>query len=224
MSSSFVFFAASAVFLYELFTAKNAENADSPLQGDESFAYGKATVYDDAWSNPAAPTGDGPLYCGYWFDAETGLSSAKSAITMPGYRRGLAGIQSRARATFTPIVMTIRRMRRTRMVTFDEFTYNYDRAGDIRARNNVLNSALNEIYAYDNLHRLTSSQRADSFDQSWGLDGQGNFSTFNDDGVLQTRDVNEANEIEGITGGSVLPQYDAAGNMISGPNRDNNTV
>ncbi len=34
--------------------------------------YGEATVYDGNWSNPAAATGDGPLYCGYWFDAETG--------------------------------------------------------------------------------------------------------------------------------------------------------
>jgi len=35
--------------------------------------YGEATVYDADWSNPAAPTTDGPLYCGYFFDAETAL-------------------------------------------------------------------------------------------------------------------------------------------------------
>ena len=35
--------------------------------------YGEATVYDGNWSNPAAAAGDGPLYCGYWFDAESGL-------------------------------------------------------------------------------------------------------------------------------------------------------
>jgi RHS repeat-associated protein len=34
-------------------------------------AYGKATEYDASWSNAAAPTADGPLYCGYFFDAET---------------------------------------------------------------------------------------------------------------------------------------------------------
>jgi RHS repeat-associated protein len=34
-------------------------------------AYGKATEYDASWSNAAAPTSDGPLYCGYFFDAET---------------------------------------------------------------------------------------------------------------------------------------------------------
>ena len=35
--------------------------------------YGIATAYDADWSNPAAPTTDGPLYAGYHFDAETGL-------------------------------------------------------------------------------------------------------------------------------------------------------
>jgi RHS repeat-associated protein len=34
-------------------------------------AYGKATEYDASWSNAAAPTSDGPLYCGYFVDAET---------------------------------------------------------------------------------------------------------------------------------------------------------
>jgi len=35
--------------------------------------YGEATVYDADWSNPAAPSEDGPLYCGYFFDSETSL-------------------------------------------------------------------------------------------------------------------------------------------------------
>lgn len=41
-------------------------------------AYGEATVYDDDWANPAAPTTDGPLYCGYFFDAETGLYQVRN--------------------------------------------------------------------------------------------------------------------------------------------------
>jgi RHS repeat-associated protein len=41
-------------------------------------AYGKATEYDADWSNPAAPAGDGPLYCGYFFDAETGNYLARN--------------------------------------------------------------------------------------------------------------------------------------------------
>ena len=40
-------------------------------------AYGKATQYDASWSNAAAPTGDGPLYCGYLFDAETANYSCR---------------------------------------------------------------------------------------------------------------------------------------------------
>ena len=40
--------------------------------------YGKTTVYDDNWSNPTSPTTDGPLYCGYWFDAETGLYQVRN--------------------------------------------------------------------------------------------------------------------------------------------------
>jgi len=35
--------------------------------------YGEAFVYDADWSNPAAPTTHGPLYCGYFFDSETAL-------------------------------------------------------------------------------------------------------------------------------------------------------
>jgi len=36
-------------------------------------AYGKATVYSPTWTTPTAPATDGPLYCGYFFDAETAL-------------------------------------------------------------------------------------------------------------------------------------------------------
>jgi len=35
--------------------------------------YGEAFVYDADWSNPAAPSEDGPLYCGYFFDSETSV-------------------------------------------------------------------------------------------------------------------------------------------------------
>jgi hypothetical protein len=39
------------------------------------------------------------------------------------------------------------------------------------------------------------------FDQSWGLDGLGNFGTFDDDGTSQSRTANAVNEITNITGG-----------------------
>jgi hypothetical protein len=55
-----------------------------------------------------------------------------------------------------------------------------------------------------------------AFDQTWGLDGLGNFKTFDDDGTTQMRTTNAANEIN-VINNWVDPVYDAAGNMISGP-------
>ena len=109
-------------------------------------------------------------------------------------------------------------------VVLDEYTYTYDRAGNRTSRDNELHSAFDEDYTYDDLDRLTDSDRADDFDQSWGLDGLGNFGTFDDDGASQTRTVNAANEITDITGGWITPAYDAAGNMISGPKPGDETT
>jgi len=102
-------------------------------------------------------------------------------------------------------------------VTVDEYTYTYDRAGNRTSRDNELHSAFDEDYTYDRLDRLTDSDRVDTFDQSWGLDGLGNFSSFDDDGSSQTRAANAVNEISNITGGWITPSYDDAGNMVSGP-------
>jgi RHS repeat-associated protein len=43
-------------------------------------AYGKATTYDTAWSNPTSPTSDGPLYSGYFFDAESALYQVRNRM------------------------------------------------------------------------------------------------------------------------------------------------
>jgi len=109
-------------------------------------------------------------------------------------------------------------------VVLDHYSYTYDRAGSRTARDNELHSAFDEEYLYDDLDRLTDADRADAFDQSWGLDGLGNFSTFNDDGASQTRTVNGANEITAITGGWISPTYDRAGNMISAPKPGDETA
>ncbi len=99
-------------------------------------------------------------------------------------------------------------------VVLDHYSYEYDRAGNRVSKSNELHAAFDEVYEYDALDRLVSSQRADDYDQSWTLDGQGNFAAFDDDGDSQSRSTNAANEIESITGGWVTPGYDAAGNMI----------
>ena len=41
-------------------------------------AYGNTRAYSPTWTNPAAPTESGPLYCGYFFDAETGNYLARN--------------------------------------------------------------------------------------------------------------------------------------------------
>jgi RHS repeat-associated protein len=44
-------------------------------------AYGKATVYNGTWSTSlGAPSEDGPLYCGYFFDKETANFIARHRI------------------------------------------------------------------------------------------------------------------------------------------------
>lgn len=101
--------------------------------------------------------------------------------------------------------------------TLDRYTYGYNRVGNRTFRDNELHAAFDETYAYDELYRLIGSARADGFDQDWNLDGLGNWDGFDDDGTAQTRQVNAANEISGITGGSVTPEYDAAGNTTAMP-------
>ena len=102
-------------------------------------------------------------------------------------------------------------------VVLDHYSYTYDRAGNRTSRTNELNHDFDELYEYDGIDRLISSTRADDFDQSWTLDGLGNFAEFDDDGDSQTRTANAVNEITNITGGWITPSHDAAGNMIAGP-------
>ncbi len=109
-------------------------------------------------------------------------------------------------------------------VVLDHYSYEYDRAGNRVSKSNELHAAFDEVYEYDNLDRLVSSERADDYDQTWTLDGQGNFTAFDDDGASQSRSTNGANEIESITGGWVTPEYDAAGNMIYGPKSGDETT
>jgi len=119
----------------------------------------------------------------------------------------------------------------------DQYKYTYDRAGNRTSRQNVLADAaaqeLSEAYLYDALDRLIDSDRGhfsgglfvkSSDDQSWVLDGLGNFGTFTDQGTSQTRTVNAANEIQTISGTWADPTYDEAGNMISGPKPGSETT
>jgi hypothetical protein len=66
----------------------------------------------------------------------------------------------------------------------------------------------------------------------WSLEALGNWKEFKEDAgdgsewdLDQDRTHNAVNEMTGITGGSwIVPGYDAAGNMLSGPKPGNETV
>ena len=105
-------------------------------------------------------------------------------------------------------------------------------------------TGFDEYYTYDGLHRLEKAERgtlagspyssitSHTKRQNFGLEALGNWREFKDDAgdgsswdLDQDRTHNAVNETTGITGGSwIVPGYDAAGNMLSGPKPDNPTV
>ncbi len=123
----------------------------------------------------------------------------------------------------------------------DKYTYGYDNNSNRTYRKNLSTTGLDELYGYDNLNRLTSLQRGTlSADHSsissqlnaegFGPDFLGNMSSYtvSTGGSLflnQSRTVNPANEITGITTGYgtawATPSYDANGNMTIMPRPGN---
>ncbi|REJ66945.1 MAG: hypothetical protein DWQ31_13000, partial [Planctomycetota bacterium] len=106
----------------------------------------------------------------------------------------------------------------------DKYVYTYDRNSNRTARDNQGPSAdttFDEVYHYDELDRLDSVDRDTTTGyQDWTLDGLGNWASFTDDGApVETRTHNAANELE-TSSARENPEYDAAGNLISGPNPD----
>jgi YD repeat-containing protein len=107
----------------------------------------------------------------------------------------------------------------------DRFQYGYDRGSNRTYRDNAVNTAFGEVYAYDKLNQVTSFQRgtlngtktgvngAPSRTQEWDYDPVGNWDSLTTDGgIPQTRSANRQNEITSI-GGATTPTYDANGNM-----------
>jgi RHS repeat-associated protein len=120
--------------------------------------------------------------------------------------------------------------------TADEFKYGYDMSGNVAWKENVVSGSqlspvhLDELYGYNALSELTDVNRGElntthdgietgtlDYSQSWTLDGLGNWSSFDDNGATQTRQVDQSNEITSITGGPQTPAYDLAGNMTTMP-------
>ena len=104
--------------------------------------------------------------------------------------------------------------------TLDGYDYTYDRASNRTARANVTDSALNEIYGYDGVNRLTSDTRNGNAYQQWTLDSLGNWTGFTNNSQTTNETFDPANELTGGTG-IVTPAYDAAGNMTTTPSPSN---
>jgi RHS repeat-associated protein len=108
----------------------------------------------------------------------------------------------------------------------DRFQYGYDRNGKPLWRDDLVNPAFGELYAYDGLSQQTSFQRgtlnstktgltgSPSRSQSWALDAVGNFTSQTSDGTTQTRMANKQNEITSVSG-ATTPTYDADGNLTT---------
>jgi RHS repeat-associated protein len=107
--------------------------------------------------------------------------------------------------------------------------YGYDRGGKRLWRDNLVNSANGELYAYDGLSQQTTFQRGTlnstkdgltgsaNRSQSWDFDALGNFDSQTTDGTAQTRGHNRQNEITSVSGAS-NPTYDANGNLKTDQN------
>ena len=114
----------------------------------------------------------------------------------------------------------------------DRYSYTYDGNSNRTSRTNLVetNGVLDEDYTYDGLNRLIDTNRNGTDLQSWNLDSLGNWSSFTDEGTTEERTFNAANEIQNISSpavppeDAVSPEFDAAGNMISGPRPDDPLV
>jgi RHS repeat-associated protein len=109
--------------------------------------------------------------------------------------------------------------------SLDRFQYGYDRNSNRLWRDNLVSSAMGELYGYDNLNQLTSFDRGTlngtktgltgsaSRSQDFDFDAQGNWDSLtNDGGSPQTRTHNAQNEVTAVSG-ATSPSFDANGNM-----------
>ncbi|HEY1381426.1 MAG TPA: RHS repeat-associated core domain-containing protein, partial [Gemmataceae bacterium] len=105
------------------------------------------------------------------------------------------------------------------------YQYGYDRDGNRLYQEDLVNSAMSEVYAYDGLNQLTGFQRGTlnaskdgitgtpSRSQSWTTDAAGNFASVTTDGTGVSRTTNAQNEVTAV--GSTSLAYDADGNTTA---------
>lgn len=107
----------------------------------------------------------------------------------------------------------------------DSYDYAYDRGSNRTSRsNNLVTTTYDEVYSFDGLNRLTTVTRGGSAYQDWTLDALGNWEEFDDNGTVEDRGFNAANEMTSTDAGTVNPEFDRAGNMIAGPDPSDSDV
>ena len=127
-----------------------------------------------------------------------------------------------------------------------KLTYAHDYVGSPRYEEDLVNADMDQLYAYDALHRLTSFQRGNlngnkdaltdnpiPREQSWTLQHVGNWSAVvsktsgNDDSPYDSRTHNTVNEITAIDPQGAVGQFavvsDSAGNLKDIPDRTDTT-
>ncbi|MGC4033603.1 MAG: RHS repeat-associated core domain-containing protein [Tepidisphaeraceae bacterium] len=104
------------------------------------------------------------------------------------------------------------------------YAYGYDRNGNRLFKEDLANSSLSELYTYDDLNRLATTQRGTlnstktgltgsaSRSQSWSLDALGNSTSVTTDATTNSRTNNQQNQM--LVDGNVRYLYDKNGNQI----------
>lgn len=135
-----------------------------------------------------------------------------------------------------------------RSVDVVRIKHGYDRASNRLWREDPVAAGnskdFDELSTFDGVYRLKTFKRGNlntnkdgiasgtlQFEQQWGFDPLGNWSSFKEDAagdgtfeLDQTRTVNKVNEITGTSGGSwAVPTHDRNGNSITSPQPNNPT-
>ncbi|WP_162668091.1 polymorphic toxin-type HINT domain-containing protein [Gemmata massiliana] len=155
--------------------------------------------------------------------AHSGPNVDLSYIKRTGESNGDAGDQYTGLDRFGRVVDR-RWLNPTTGTATDRFQYGYNQAGSRTYRDNLVNTALGEVYTYDALNQLTGYSRGTlngtktgitgtaSRNQTWDYDAVGNWDSVTTNGTAQTRTANAQNEITSVSG-ATTPTYDANGNM-----------
>ena len=107
--------------------------------------------------------------------------------------------------------------------TLSDYQYTFDDDGNVLSKNDMVNSALGQLFTYDNLGEVTSFEEgtisggtisSPSTSQSWNLRCPGQLDLGHDERHDPDRSANAQNEYTSVSG-ATTPAYDANGNMTT---------